>query len=393
MNILRIVYDFPPPWSGLSPGTYELSKAQAELGNEVTVLCGGWPRHKSYSEKNLKALRLLSAIPKIGILLTYAPAVLFSLLRLTRTCKFDLIHGHNFSPLFYHLARKIGIKRKIPYILHMHITAAGRWQRSSPKMDFWTSLEWMLHRFSERIGCQVADKIVCVSESVREEVQRFYKADPKKVLVISNGVNTKLFTPNSQKAHVEGVDGEKDIIILFVGVLRERKNLENPILALQFLEKRYKLLVVGTAQEKWYYRNILRVAREKALVDRVFFLGYIPYHDLPPYYRLADVLVLPSHYEGSPKVVLEALASGVPAIVSRGYQADRYLEALVHRVEGNNPVETAQVIQEVTEKRGEVDVQLVKQKYDWSQVAQQIQGVYSEVLLRPGQHEGESCSR
>ncbi|GFP20975.1 UDP-glucose:(heptosyl)LPS alpha-1,3-glucosyltransferase [Candidatus Hakubella thermalkaliphila] len=388
MNILRIVYDFPPPWRGLSPGTYELTKAQAELGNEVVVLCGGWPRRKSYSEKNLRAVRLLSALPKIGIILTYAPAVLFSLLRLTRIYKFDLIHGHNFSPLFYHLARKMGMKRKDPYILHMHITTAGRWRQSSPKVGFWTRLEWVLHRFSERIGCQVADNIICVSESVREEVQRFYKADPKKVLVISNGVNTKLFTPNGQKAQVEGMDEEKDIIILFVGVLRERKNLENLILALQFLEKRYKLLVVGTAQEKWYYRNILRMAREKALLDRVFFLGYIPYHELPSYYRLADVLVLPSHYEGSPKVVLEALASGVPAVVSRGYQADRYLESLVHRVEGNNPEETAQVIQEVTKKKGDVDVQVVREKYGWPKVAGQIQDVYSDVLFRSGQQEG-----
>ena len=41
MNILRLVYEWPPPWDGLTPGPYELTQAQLKLGHQVMVFCGG----------------------------------------------------------------------------------------------------------------------------------------------------------------------------------------------------------------------------------------------------------------------------------------------------------------------------------------------------------------
>jgi len=45
MNILRLIYEWPPPWDGMTPGPFELTRAQAERGHSVHVLCGGWPTH------------------------------------------------------------------------------------------------------------------------------------------------------------------------------------------------------------------------------------------------------------------------------------------------------------------------------------------------------------
>ena len=44
MRILRIIYDWPPPWDGLSPHPYEITVAQAKLGHKIDVFCGRWPR-------------------------------------------------------------------------------------------------------------------------------------------------------------------------------------------------------------------------------------------------------------------------------------------------------------------------------------------------------------
>ena len=43
MKIARIIYDWPPPWSGLAPHPYELTLAQLKLGHEVEIFCGRWP--------------------------------------------------------------------------------------------------------------------------------------------------------------------------------------------------------------------------------------------------------------------------------------------------------------------------------------------------------------
>ena len=44
MKICRIIYDWPPPWSGLAPHPYEITKAQLKKGHDVTVLCARWPK-------------------------------------------------------------------------------------------------------------------------------------------------------------------------------------------------------------------------------------------------------------------------------------------------------------------------------------------------------------
>ena len=44
MKILRIVYDWPPPWYGLAPAPYEMTVAQTKLGHTIDVFCGRWPR-------------------------------------------------------------------------------------------------------------------------------------------------------------------------------------------------------------------------------------------------------------------------------------------------------------------------------------------------------------
>src|SRR3989344_1322734 len=44
MKILRIIYDWPPPWQGLAPHPYELTKAQVGLGHKFVIFCGHWPK-------------------------------------------------------------------------------------------------------------------------------------------------------------------------------------------------------------------------------------------------------------------------------------------------------------------------------------------------------------
>jgi glycosyltransferase involved in cell wall biosynthesis len=95
--------------------------------------------------------------------------------------------------------------------------------------------------------------------------------------------------------------------VLFVGRLVEGKRPGDAIAAVSQLaeERNAKLYVAGEGP-----------LRSELDGDHVEFLGQLPYEEMPAVYRAADSLVLSSRAEGLPRTVLEAMASGVPVVVS-----------------------------------------------------------------------------
>ena len=107
-------------------------------------------------------------------------------------------------------------------------------------------------------------------------------------------------------------------VILFVGTIEPRKNLPTLVRAFHNLLSQYKLevdlAIVG--KQGWLYDDVYRQVEELNLKDRVHFLGRVPTADLPHLYNASQMLVLPSYYEGFGLPPLEAMACGVPVIVS-----------------------------------------------------------------------------
>ena len=71
MNILRIVYEWPPPWDGLAPAPYEVTAAQARLGHKIDVICARWPFSGPIEKLNNVTLHPLIREPLKGTLLVY----------------------------------------------------------------------------------------------------------------------------------------------------------------------------------------------------------------------------------------------------------------------------------------------------------------------------------
>ena len=376
VNILRIVYDFPPPWWGLAPGPYELTKAQVKLGHKIKVYCGEWPKKRSYREEKMQVVRLPRTLPGIGPFFTYGPTVLSKYL--LEKERFDLIHAHNFHPIYYYLWRKY-FGKKIPLIIHMHITVAARTEKfkNSSNFSFLTkNVEWKLAEYFERLGCQLADAIICVSEYVKEEVLRYYKPDPQKVFVVNNGVNTRLFNHNvSSKRDELGLDNNK--VITYVGVLNQRKNVGLLIRSLSLLSNEYVLLIIGTGPAEM---GLKQLAGHLGVSSRVKFAGYIPYPELPSYYRSSDVFCLTSSFEGLPKVVLEALACGIPVISSQSFSVNEDLSRNIVWLKNNSPEEIASKIREIIESSKGVNVREIEKKFDWTVTARKLQKIYENIV-------------
>ena len=148
--------------------------------------------------------------------------------------------------------------------------------------------------------------VICNSNMVRGEILRHFAIAEDKLRVIYNGVDTERFHPRARAAR-----SGADTVLVFVGSGFARKGLDTVLAAMARSHLRLKLLVVGADRE---LRRYAALAEALKIGEHVTFAGGV--HDVRPHYAVADALVLPTLYDPFPNVVLEAMAMGLPAIVS-----------------------------------------------------------------------------
>jgi UDP-glucose:(heptosyl)LPS alpha-1,3-glucosyltransferase len=174
--------------------------------------------------------------------------------------------------------------------------------------------------------------VICNSHMVREEIHRSFRVASVKLHVIYSGVDLSHFSLDARerlRAATRSELGvrERETLFLFVGSGFARKGLDCAIDALAAVaEPSFRLAVVG--QDRHAARYAER-ARRAGLGERVHFLG--GQADVRPFYAAADCFVLPTRYDPFPNTVLEALAMGLPAIVSTSCGA---AEVIRHGVDG-----------------------------------------------------------
>ena len=147
--------------------------------------------------------------------------------------------------------------------------------------------------------------VICNSKMVRDEIRRGFRVAPEKLHVIYNGVDLEHFHPRHRSrlrgaARAEIGCSPRDTVFAFVGSGFSRKGLDAAIQAVS--RGPFWLVVVG--------RDRPRPTNN----PRIKFLG--GREDVRPYYAAADCFLLPTRYDPFPNTVLEAMAMGLPAIVS-----------------------------------------------------------------------------
>jgi glycosyltransferase involved in cell wall biosynthesis len=152
-----------------------------------------------------------------------------------------------------------------------------------------------------------ADAIVCVSESTRRDLLRFYDVDPTRAVTIHSGL--------AAAPAAEPVDLLPPRYILFVSTIEPRKNLDTLLDAYERMRANGKydgsLVVVGKVG--WKSESIVPRLRSPGVVH----LDYLRPGQLATVYQRAEVFVFPSIYEGFGFPLLEAMHHGVPSIAAR----------------------------------------------------------------------------
>lgn len=151
----------------------------------------------------------------------------------------------------------------------------------------------------EQLTYRSARAIIHTTQQDANFVTKRYHIDTAKLHVIPNWVDTDLFRPMSLE--------KSSRTVCFVGRLEKQKNIEALIQAMNDVEGTLVLYGDGSL------RRTLEEQAQKLHVD-VEFRGHIANEALPAALNACTIFVLPSRYEGNPKVLLEAMACGLPVV-------------------------------------------------------------------------------
>lgn len=145
-----------------------------------------------------------------------------------------------------------------------------------------------------------ADAIEVTTPMMRDSIIKRIPGSTAKITVTPNYVDTETFSPRA---------AEKEIDLLFIGRLNPQKNLESLLEALRGLK--LKTVIIGSGP----LENELK-EKARALDLDIDWKGNRPNTELPGYLNRSKMFILPSHYEGHPKTLIEAMAAGLPVIGS-----------------------------------------------------------------------------
>lgn len=171
-------------------------------------------------------------------------------------------------------------------------------------------------------GLGKADRLVCISESTKKDVEKFLPGCEDKIELVYPGVNLDIFKPEPTSR--EEVKAKWNIVtdyFIHVGVCFGTKNphvlLEAMSIAVSSSRKDFVLIFVGPYQVNKSAKDMIyRIAKDYGIEHKVIILGDVTDVELAILYRHALSLVFPSLYEGFGYPAIECLACGTPCIVS-----------------------------------------------------------------------------
>ncbi len=390
MKIARIIYEWPPPWLGLAPAPYEMTKSQVKLGHVFDVFCARWPKSGPIAGLDKVEFHPVIRVPIQGtISLTSSVLIFFKYLSWRRKNEVNLVHAHGHFGIWIYAYRKILKKHfpwanevKAPLVVHFHNTVKGRKvkleETESDIKPISKYIDWPLAELSDRIAIKTADACVFVSEDLKKEAIEHYKADPNKCFVVESGVNTDTFVPVNPeekiKTRIELKIAPGDKIILNAGAFVARKNIHMLVESLIYLPANVKLMLMGSGDSE-YMDKINKTIIDNKLKDRVMMVDYTPYPQIPIAYQAADIFVLPSDFEGLPKVVTESLACGTQVLAS-GFKLQEEIGGLEY-LEKVEVKYLAQKIQDMLQHPRTVDRYKVMRICSWDVKAQEMEQVYN----------------
>lgn len=292
-----MVGQFPPHVGGVGVHIHTLSKELVKQGHEVYVI--------TYPHKDIKDIDGIHVIGTKGLNIPGVRGLMFkknakkALENLLEKEDIDIIHGHYIFPAGA-AAVEVGNEHGIKTYVTAHGSDMFEVYKKQPIMR--STIKNVLKR---------ADVVLAVSNALRHEIiATGVSGIADKTRISWNSVDIDKFSPDNNDSFKKEFKLEDKPIVLFVGNLIKRKNVDSLLEAKKIAYSDYYLVVVGDGP---LFKKLKKKVEDENIRD-VIFTG--SRNDVENIIPSCDVLVLPSYSESFGLVLIEALACGKPVIGS-----------------------------------------------------------------------------
>lgn len=289
MRVLHVIGEMG--FGGAEVLTAQISSGLVVAGHNVEVLVLGFCEPAA-----IDALRSVGVIVHAPRAKLVSPANVLRIVKTVRRGSLEVVHAHLFPALYWAALAKALSPRRVRWVYTEHSTSNGRRRR-----NWLRPLErWVYGRY---------DSVVCISREAASALREWVSGVTP--VVIENGIDAARFATANPLGRDTLCIPTDSIVVLMVGAFRPEKNHQKLLEAFSLLASNHVLVLAGDGAERVGVEDL---ALRLGVRSRVHFLGAVP--DVEKLYGMADVYVLPSHFEGFGISALEAAAAGLPIVHS-----------------------------------------------------------------------------
>lgn len=366
IKILRVAAStYPEVVGGVGLHVHHMSRLQAEMGHDVTVLTSDNGDQSLPDEEMRAGYRLIrhreTARPLDN---TIIPGILKTLYQ--SLDEYDVLHIHSHLYFCSNVAALCSKLTEIPTIVTNH----GLISQTAPT--------WVQKVFNPTLGkatFEAGDRILCYTETDKQRLQS--RGIESEITVIPNGIDCSQFKPT---------DVEPKQQLLFVGRLKKGKGPQYLLEAFSELAPNYPHLSLKLVGDGPLRDELEQQATSLEISDQVELLGEVPNKKLPRLYNESLAFVLPSLSEGLPRTVLEAMACGKPVVTSDLEQLRPVVEGTGYTTTPGSPADLATALRKLVEANGQLETfgkqarERVETTYSWESTVEQTVTQYREVI-------------
>lgn len=322
LRLLMLNNEFPPLGGGTGTvNEYLIQQLAKQEGIAIDLVTSSLSKHTYEVEEWLPGVRIFKVpVDKKNIhhasnleLLTYARRALLLSSRLVRQAPYDVCLAFSTVPAG---GVALGLWRMhgLPFLVRV----------GGPDIPGFEERYALVTRLMGPLIRQIWRSAQVVIAKCQHEQMMVKNAFPgARIAIIPNAVDSDKFRPATEKV----LQGDRSIRLLCVARLIPRKGQDQLLEATRLLKDRgcdrFKVVLVGEGDTEAH----LKARAEKlGILDKVDFRGYVPREEMPQVYAGADVFVLPTANEGMSVATLEAMASGLPLVVTRASGLDELVD-------------------------------------------------------------------
>lgn len=221
-------------------------------------------------------------------------------MRIIHDHSYDIIHAHEWLTILAGIEAKKNSNKTL--IFHVHALEHDR-NPLYPNMEI---------QAIEKLGLETADLIIAVSDYTKNNIIEHYHIPAEKIVVVHNGYSENIKPLSNILPTIK-----RQFTVLFLGRVTEQKGAYYFVKAAEkilLLRKDIDFIIAGDGDQLPY---IIEEAARLGISSHVHFTGFLDRVDVKKIYQLSDIYVMPSTSEPFGIVCLEAIAQGVPVIISK----------------------------------------------------------------------------